>query len=71
MTMQMNLHPQYIVDENGNKTSVVLSIDEFENIQNNLENIQNTKIDSELKELQVTSMQSTWDNDLDRAWSEL
>jgi hypothetical protein len=29
MTMPMNLHPQYIIDENGDKTSVVLSIDEF------------------------------------------
>ena len=32
MTMPMNLHPQYIIDENGNKTSVVLSIDEFNNL---------------------------------------
>ena len=32
MTMPMNLHPQYITDENGNKLSVVLPINEFENI---------------------------------------
>ena len=41
MTMPMNLHPQYIIDENGNKTSVVLSIDEFNNLieqnENNLD----------------------------------
>jgi len=29
MTMPMNLHPQYIVDKNGKKTSVVLSIEEY------------------------------------------
>ena len=32
--MPMNLHPQYITDENGNKISVVLPIEEFENIIN-------------------------------------
>ena len=32
MTMPINLHPQYITDENGNKLSVVLPINEFENI---------------------------------------
>ena len=32
MTMPMNLHPQYITDENGVKVSVVLPIEEFENI---------------------------------------
>jgi len=32
MTMPMNLHPQYITDENGNKISVILPIEEFENI---------------------------------------
>jgi len=35
MTMPMNLHPQYITDENGNKISVVLPIDEFESILQN------------------------------------
>jgi hypothetical protein len=34
MTMPMNLHPQYITDENGVKISVVLPIEEFENIIN-------------------------------------
>ena len=32
MTMLMNLHPQYITDENGKKISVVLPIEEFENL---------------------------------------
>jgi len=32
MTMPMNLHPQYITDEDGNKISVILPINEFENI---------------------------------------
>jgi len=32
MTMPMNLHPQYITDENGVKISVILPIEEFENI---------------------------------------
>jgi len=32
MTIPMNLHPQYITDENGNKISVILPIEEFENI---------------------------------------
>ena len=35
MTMPMNLHPQYIVDENGKKTSVVLSIEEYEELIKN------------------------------------
>ena len=32
MTIPMNLHPQYITDENGNKISVILPIEEFKNI---------------------------------------
>ena len=32
MTIPMNLHPQYITDENGVKISVILPIEEFENI---------------------------------------
>ena len=32
MTMPIDLHPQYITDENGNKISVILPIEEFENI---------------------------------------
>ena len=32
MTMLMNLHPQYITDENGKKLSVIIPIEEFENL---------------------------------------
>jgi hypothetical protein len=32
MTIPMNLHPQYITDENGVKISVILPIEEFKNI---------------------------------------
>ena len=41
MTMPMNIHPQYITDENGNRVSVVLPIEEFENIihNNNIDKI--------------------------------
>jgi len=41
MTMPMNLHPQYIVDENGKKTSVVLSIEEFNTLIEQTEQSQN------------------------------
>ncbi len=71
MTMPMNLHPQYIVDEKGNKTSVLLPIDEFENIKINLENLESIETKNDLQELQISSMKNTWDNDLDRQWDEL
>ncbi len=29
MTMPMNLHPQYIIDDSGNRVSVVLPIEEY------------------------------------------
>ncbi|RLA84479.1 MAG: hypothetical protein DRG78_01350 [Epsilonproteobacteria bacterium] len=29
MTMPMNLHPQYITDDSGNRVSVVLPIEEY------------------------------------------
>ena len=32
MTMPENLRPQYIIDNNGNKISVILSIKEFEEL---------------------------------------
>ncbi|MGK0255494.1 MAG: hypothetical protein ACI81I_000090 [Arcobacteraceae bacterium] len=41
MTMPINLHPQYIIDQNGNKTSVVLSIDEFNTLIEQNVNTQN------------------------------
>ena len=30
--MPINLHPQYITDDNGDKVSVVIGIQEFENM---------------------------------------
>jgi len=32
MTIQMNLHPQYITDDKGTKISVILPIEEFNNL---------------------------------------
>lgn len=34
MTMQMNLHPQYITNEEGEKVSVILPIDEYNKLIN-------------------------------------
>ena len=39
MTMPTELHPQYVVDEHGEKVSVVLSIDEFEQILEDVEDM--------------------------------
>ena len=50
MTMPMNLHPQYITDENGNKISVVLPIAEFESILQN-EDIDKVWEDESIKRL--------------------
>lgn len=70
MTMPMNLHPQYITDENGNKTSVILPIEEFDNIQASLREIQSIDNNS-LITLQIDSMKSTWNNNKDKGWDEL
>ncbi|MBS9782442.1 MAG: hypothetical protein KGV43_01405 [Arcobacter sp.] len=39
MTMMMDLHPQYITDNNGEKMSVILSMKEFENIVEDFEDL--------------------------------
>jgi|GEM_PF-5034525 len=70
MTMPMNLHPQYITDENGNKTSVILPIEEFDNIQASLRKIQSIDNNS-LITLQIDSMKNTWNNNKDKGWDEL
>lgn len=36
MTMSMDLHPQYITNDNGEKTSVIISIEEYENMLEDL-----------------------------------
>lgn len=47
MTMSMNLHPQYITNDNGEKLSVVLSVEEFEAI---LEDYEDLTVVAERKE---------------------
>ena len=32
MTIPINLHPQYVTNENGDKVSVILPIEEFNNL---------------------------------------
>jgi len=39
MTMHKDLHPQYITDASGHKLSVVLPVDEFEQILEDLEDL--------------------------------
>jgi len=72
MTIPMNLHPQYITDENGVKISVVLPIEEFNIILDDSSGSLQTKLDNNsFAKLQIDSMSSTWDNDKDKAWDEL
>ena len=52
MTIPMNLHPQYITDNNGEKMSVILSMEEFENI---LEDIEDLAIVAERKDEKIIS----------------
>ena len=54
MTMPINLHPQYITNDNGEKLSVVLSIQEFEDI---LEDIEDLAIVAQRKDEKTTSHQ--------------
>ena len=39
MTMPINLHPQYITDDNGDKVSVVIGMQEFENMLEDIEDL--------------------------------
>lgn len=52
MTMHMNFHPQYITDDKGEKVSVVLSMQEFENI---LEDIEDLAVIADRKDENKTS----------------
>jgi hypothetical protein len=54
MTMPMNLHPKYITNDKGEKMSVVLSMQEFENI---LEDFEDLAIIAERKDEKVFSHQ--------------
>jgi PHD/YefM family antitoxin component YafN of YafNO toxin-antitoxin module len=52
MTMSMNLHPQYITDDHGKKVSVIISMQEFESM---LEDIEDLAIIAERKNEKTTS----------------
>ncbi|MDF1883581.1 hypothetical protein JHD49_06470 [Sulfurimonas sp. SAG-AH-194-C21] len=39
MTMPINLHPQYITDDKGDKVSVVIGMEEFENMLEDIEDL--------------------------------
>ena len=39
MTLPINLHPQYITDDNGDKISVVIGMEEFENMIEDIEDL--------------------------------
>lgn len=52
MTTSLNIHPQYIVNDNGDKTSVVLSIEDFKSI---IEDFQDLIIVAERKDEKKTS----------------
>ena len=62
MTMPINLHPQYITDDNGDKVSVVIGMQEFENMIEDIEDLtaiadrkdeETTSHDDFLKELRA------------------
>jgi predicted metal-binding protein len=52
MTMPMNIHPKYITNDDGQKLSVVLSIEEFEEI---LEDYEDLAIVAQRKDDKLTS----------------
>ena len=52
MTMPMDIHPEYITNEEGKKLSVVLPIDEFEKI---LEDYEDLTVVAERKSEELTS----------------
>ena len=58
MTMPMDLHPQYITNDNGEKLSVVLSIEEFETI---LEDYQDLAVIAERKDEKLTTHEELLD----------
>ena len=43
------VHPQYIKDENGNKSLVVLPVDEFNTLMEELEDIEDIRLYDEAK----------------------
>lgn len=45
----VNLHPEYIIDSTGKKKSVILSIKEFKNIMEELEELNDIRLYDEAK----------------------
>ena len=58
MTMPMDINPKYITDDKGEKLSVILSIEEFENI---LEDLKDLSIVAERKNEKLVSHQDVLD----------
>jgi len=52
MTMPINLHPQYITDDKGDKVSVIIDMQEFENM---LEDIEDLTTIADRKDEETTS----------------
>lgn len=47
--MNKNLHPQYITDEHGKRVSVVLSIQQWQQVLDELEELDDIKLYDEVK----------------------
>jgi PHD/YefM family antitoxin component YafN of YafNO toxin-antitoxin module len=52
----INLHPQYINDTKGNKSMVVLSIQEFELLMEELEELKDTRLYDEARKADTARM---------------
>jgi len=52
MTMPINLHPQYITDKDGDKVSVIIEMQEFEDM---LEDIEDLRTIADRKDEETTS----------------
>ena len=48
--MSVSLHPQFLVDEQGERRSVLLSIDEYQAVMEELENMRDAQLLHELGE---------------------
>ncbi len=52
----LNLHPQYITDQSGEKISVVIPIQEFNNLLEELEDLEDVRLYDEAKADNETSV---------------
>lgn len=57
--MKKNLHPQYITDEHGERISVVLPIQEWQQVVDELEELENIMLQEEVKSKQEPAEQLT------------